>query len=189
MIVATSQLFAFADAIRPCLEVAYRLAEQLTDSPRQAEECVAEAALMGSRVRPFIEAGSDMRPWFMGLIMRSCGGRYRRWESPVQPWSGDTMGLPLYEAAQQTLGQDEDAATQILSRLSQADISIALRSLPWESRKVAALYYVVGFRYAELGAALEISAEEVRPRLRRAKRAMQQALCVRARAAGILPAA
>jgi RNA polymerase sigma factor (sigma-70 family) len=186
MTVATPFMPAFGEAIRPCLEIAYRLAEQLTESPRQAEDCLTEAALTGSRVRPFIEPGIDVRPWFMGLVMRSCGSRYRRWEPPSQAWMGDDHSLPLYEATG-AAQQDAEAAAHLFSRLSRSDVSAALRSLPWEMRKLAALYYVAEFRYDELAAALEVTTNELRPMLRRAKRAMQQALCARARAAGILP--
>lgn len=47
MTVATSHSMLFAEAIRPLLDVAYRVAEQLTDTSQQAEECLVEAAMVG----------------------------------------------------------------------------------------------------------------------------------------------
>lgn len=183
---------AFGEAISPCLEVAYQVAAQLTESPSQAEDCLAEAAILGSRAQPDFETDTDIRPVFLGLVLQRCRSRQgdAGERADLTAPSGDDS-LPLYEAAQSApwFGQEPDPAAVLFARLSTSDVSSALRALPFELRQVAALYYVAEFSYAELARALNMSMDLVRSRLHQARREMQRAMCVRAREVGILPAA
>lgn len=183
---------AFGDAIGPWLEVAYKVAVQLTASPSQAEACLAEAAILGSRARLEVEADREIGPVFLGLVLQRCRSRQEAGDRPsglTSPSSDDP--LPLYEAAQSAtwLEQEPDPAALLLSRLSATDVSSALRSLPYELQQVAALYYVAEFTYAELARAMNLSPDLVRSRLHRARRELERAMCARAREVGILPAA
>jgi RNA polymerase sigma factor (sigma-70 family) len=191
MTVASPHTLVFGEAIRPCLDIAYRVAEQLTDSPRQAEDCLVEAAVVGSQVRPRVEPGATVNPWFLGLVVRSCGARHRQWELPAPRHEASADALPLYEATRAAEWHDaeDEPARRLFARLQPGDITAALRSLPWEQRVVASLYYITQWSYEDLARALEITRQELRPRLHRARRALQVALCARARAAGVLPAA
>lgn len=179
MTVATPYAMPFTDAIRPTLDAAFRVAEQLTESPQQAEECLIEAAMLGSRVRPYVEAGVQVDPWFLGLVVRSCGGRNRRWELPARRYEVDMESLPLYSATRQARGSEPDRVRDLMARLPAGVVTAALRSLTWEHRVIAALYYVTEWSYSDLALALETTREELRPRLHRAKRALQEVLCER----------
>ena len=180
MTVASPHPLPFSDAIRPTLGAAYRLAEQLTESQQQAEECLVEAAMLGSRVRPYIEPGTQVDPWFMGLVVRSCGERSRRWEAPKRADDVDMEALPLYGSARGGSGpsSEKDRAERLMASLPAAEITAALRSLPWEHRVIAALYYVTQWSYGDLARALETTRDELRPRLHRARRALQVALAI-----------
>lgn len=183
---------AFGDAISPWLDTAYKLAAQLTESPSQAEACLVEAALLGSRAQPVVEAGADIRPAFLGLMLERCRSRQETGGAPAPlTLAPADDSLPLYDAAQSAawLKQEGDPAAVLLSRLTAADVSGALRTLPYYLREVAALYYVAELSYAELAEILNLPLGLVRSRLHRARREMERAMCARAREAGILPAA
>lgn len=121
--------------------------------------------------------------------MRTCGGRNRRWEMPRQLEADEA--LPLYSATRDAKwhDSDEDSARRLMEQLPATEITVVLRSLPWEHRVVSALYYITQWSYGDIAGALGTTREELRPRLHRARRALQMALWAKAKAAGILPAA
>lgn len=85
--------------------------------PPSAEDAVQEAAIKAWRKQHRLRPGTDLRPWFLGIVANECREhRRRRWTSVLR-WAE----VPAAAAA---LGVDLDASADLrrqLIRLTEAD--------------------------------------------------------------------
>ena len=59
---------AFTSLLRPLLEPAYRLAAGMLQDRQLAEDAVQEAAVKAWRKIHQLREGTEMRPWFLGVV-------------------------------------------------------------------------------------------------------------------------
>src|SRR5690242_1298448 len=75
---------AFEILLRPLLEPGYRLAGGMLQDAQAAQDAVQEAAFKAWRKLRQLRDGSDMRPWFLGIVANECrSARRSRWSSVV----------------------------------------------------------------------------------------------------------
>src|ERR1700674_4791894 len=75
---------AFEQLLEPLLGQAYRLACGLLHNHQAAEDAVQEAAFKAWRKLAQLREGSEMRPWFLGIVANECRSATRsRWWSVV----------------------------------------------------------------------------------------------------------
>jgi RNA polymerase sigma-70 factor (ECF subfamily) len=75
---------AFEALLEPLLDQAYRLACAMLHDHQAAEDAVQEAAFKAWRKLLQLREGSDMRPWFLGIVANECRTERRsRWRSVV----------------------------------------------------------------------------------------------------------
>src|ERR1700747_2247234 len=75
---------AFEVLLKPLLEPGYRVAGGMLQDPQAAEDAVQEAALKAWRKLRQLRDGSEMRPWFLGIVANECRTVKRsRWSSVV----------------------------------------------------------------------------------------------------------
>ncbi len=76
---------AFEILLRPLLEPGYRLAGGMLQDHQAAQDAVQEAAFKAWRKLRQLRDGSDMRPWFLGIVANECRTTRRsRWSSVLK---------------------------------------------------------------------------------------------------------
>src|ERR1700688_1380149 len=85
---------AFEILLEPLLEPGYRLAGGMLQDHQAAQDAVQEAAVKAWRKLRQLRDGSEMRPWFLGIVANECrSARRSRWSSVIK------MVLPDREEA------------------------------------------------------------------------------------------
>src|SRR5260370_24200269 len=86
---------AFEILLQPLLEPGYRLAGGMLQDHQAAEDAVQEAAFKAWRKLRQLRDGSEMRPWFLGIVANECRSvRRSRWSSVmklVEPARADSV--------------------------------------------------------------------------------------------------
>lgn len=76
---------AFEILLKPLLEPGYRLAGGMLQDHQAAQDAVQEAAFKVWRKLRQLRDGSEMRPWFLGIVANECRSvRRTRWSSVVK---------------------------------------------------------------------------------------------------------
>ena len=76
---------AFEILLGPLLEPGYRLAGGMLQDHQAAQDAVQEAAFKAWRKLRQLRDGSDMRPWFLGIVANECRSvRRSRWSSVLK---------------------------------------------------------------------------------------------------------
>jgi RNA polymerase sigma-70 factor, ECF subfamily len=75
---------AFEALLEPLLDQSYRLACAMLHDHQAAEDAVQEAAFKAWRKLLQLREGSDMRPWFLGIVANECRTERRsRWRAVI----------------------------------------------------------------------------------------------------------
>src|ERR1700680_4417000 len=73
---------AFEIMLKPLLEPGYRLAGGMLQDHQAAQDAVQEAAFKAWRKLRQLRDGSEMRPWFLGIVANECRSiRRSRWSN------------------------------------------------------------------------------------------------------------
>src|ERR1700694_5682840 len=76
---------AFEILLGPLLEPGYRLAGGMLQDHQAAQDAVQEAAFKAWRKLRQLRDGSEMRPWFLGIVANECrSARRSRWSSVLK---------------------------------------------------------------------------------------------------------
>jgi len=148
---------AFTSLLRPLLEPAYRLAAGMLQDRQLAEDAVQEAAVKAWRKIQQLREGSEMRPWFLGIVANQCRTTRRsRW------WSV----LKIDAEQRNTEAPDEAAVRRI-------DLRSALKRLGPQQRLVVVLYFYLDLPLDEIATIAGASFAAVRGRLYRGVRELR----------------
>jgi RNA polymerase sigma factor (sigma-70 family) len=86
---------AFEILLQPLLQPGYRLAGGMLQDHQAAQDAVQEAAFKAWRKLRQLRDGSEMRPWFLGIVANECRSvRRSRWSSVVkllEPASAESL--------------------------------------------------------------------------------------------------
>lgn len=149
---------AFDDLISPLMTQAFRLAYGILFDRGAAEDAVQEAALRSWRKLANLRLGTEMRPWFLAIVVNQCrdviGGRW---------WS--VIRLPSTPL--------KDAASYEDSVEVGADLRAALRRLPFNQREVLVLRFYGDLTVEHIAAMVGVPAGTVKSRLNRGLAAMR----------------
>jgi RNA polymerase sigma factor (sigma-70 family) len=142
---------AFTSLLRPLLESAYRMAAGMLQDRQLAEDAVQEAAVNAWRKIHQLREGTEMRPWFLGIVANECRTTRRsRWWGVLKMETERTSG----EAP------DEQAARGV-------DLRNALKRLGPDQRLVVVLYFYLDLPLEEIATIAGASLAAVRGRLYR----------------------
>jgi RNA polymerase sigma-70 factor (ECF subfamily) len=145
---------AFEAALGPLIEQAHRLATAMLHDPSAAEDAVQEASIKAWRKIDRLRPGSEMRPWFLGIVANECRTTLRsRWRRSMVP-------LADHDAA---VGAGLEASTATTQ-----DTLRALRELRHKDRVVLALHFYMDMPVEEIAATLGTSVAAAKARLYRA---------------------
>jgi len=148
---------AFTSLLRPLLEPAYRLAAAMLQDRQLAEDAVQEAAVKAWRKIQQLRDGTEMRPWFLGIVANQCRTTRRgRW------W-----GVLKIDAEPTNTESPDDAAVQGV------DLRNALKRLRPDQRLVVVLYFYLDLPLEEIATIAGASLAAVRGRLYRGIRELR----------------
>jgi RNA polymerase sigma-70 factor (ECF subfamily) len=149
---------AFETLLEPLLDQAYRLACAMIHDHQAAEDAVQEAALKAWRKLSQLRDGSDMRPWFLGIVANECRSTNRsRWSSVIR------TAIP--EATEESA---EDAV------LAGVELRRALRSMDPAKRLVLVLHWYLDLPLDEIAAITGASLHGAESRLSRATQELKR---------------
>lgn len=149
---------AFDQLLGPLVGKGFRLAYGMLHDPQAAEDAVQESAIRAWRKLDQLRPGTEMRPWFLGIVANQCRTISRgRW------WSV----LPLNERIRGTGQAMEDEIVHA------AAVRDAIRKLSPEHREVLVLHYYLDLPLDEVAAIAKIPVGTAKSRINRAIAAMR----------------
>ena len=181
---------AFTAEVAPHLHMLYRTALRMTQ-----QEQAAEDLLQDTLERAFVnfaryEPGTNVRAWLLRIMSNVRISGFRRVSRRPQTSSLDDVGeFSIYGAAWTEGIASVDVESDVLNRIGEEAILLAIDALPEDFRMVVVLSDVEGFSYKDMAAILEIPIGTVTSRLYRGRQQLQRALWEHAREAGYLAGA
>lgn len=152
---------AFEALLRPVIESAARLAYAMLQDRSEAEDVVQEAAFKAWKKVGNLRAGTDFRPWFMGIVANQCRSVRRR-----AGWSVlrmESLSLP------ERPGPEEAAVRS-------TDLRRALSAIPPEHRAALLLHFYMDLPLEDVAVALGLSVPGVKSRINRALKRLRPSL-------------
>lgn len=152
---AAEAVARFEAELRPLIPQALRLAAGMLLDGAAAEDAVQEAALLAWQRQDNRRQGTELGPWFLGIVANRCReARRGRWFR-VLKLAEPRPAVPSAPA--------DDAARSL-------DVRRALQNLPPQERLPLVLRFYLDLPMAEVAAVLGCSLEAAKSRLRRALR-------------------
>jgi RNA polymerase sigma factor (sigma-70 family) len=149
---------AFEILLTPLLEPGYRLAGGMLQDHAAAQDAVQEAAFKAWRKLRQLRDGSEMRPWFLGIVANECRSvRRSRWSSVVKVFQPEKA---------QALPTD--------SLLSGIELRRALRALDDKKRLALVLHWYLDLPLEEIATITGSSVHAVEGRLQRGIHELRQ---------------
>jgi RNA polymerase sigma factor (sigma-70 family) len=149
---------AFEILLQPLLEPGYRLAGGMLQDHQAAQDAVQEAAFKAWRKLRQLRDGSEMRPWFLGIVANECRSvRRSRWSSVVKV---------LEPATASTVSPD--------AVVSGIELRNALRSLDEKKRLALVLHWYLDMPLEEVAAVTGSSVHAVEGQVQRGMHELRQ---------------
>jgi RNA polymerase sigma-70 factor (ECF subfamily) len=177
----------FERDVLPLLSSMYGAALRLTRNPADAEDLVQETYLRAFRGFASFEEGTNLKAWLYRILTNNFINTYRKKQREPQTVEGpdDLDEWYLFDrlGARSVEGSAED---QVLDRLPDEDVQLALESLPENFRLPVLLADVEGFSYKEIADIMESPIGTVMSRLHRGRKALEKALWETAKERGLV---
>jgi RNA polymerase sigma factor (sigma-70 family) len=149
---------AFEILLDPLLEPGYRLACGMLHDHFAAEDAVQEAALKAWRKLSQLREGTEMRPWFLGIVANECRSTRRsKW------WSVVKSHLPQ--------GTEEESSEAVLDGL---ELRRALMAMDERKRLVLVLHWYLDLSLEEIAVATGSNLRAAESRLQRGIRELRR---------------
>jgi RNA polymerase sigma-70 factor (ECF subfamily) len=149
---------AFEALLEPVLDQAYRLACGLLHDHQAAEDVVQESAIKAWRKISNLREGTEMRPWFLGIVANECRSTRRsRW------WS--VMHSVLPEST------EESPDDKIIEGI---ELRRALRGMDPDKRLILVLHWYLDLPLNEIAHITGTSPDGAESRLLRATRELKR---------------
>lgn len=149
---------AFEILLEPLLEQGYRLACAILHDHHAAEDAVQEAAFKAWLKVSQLREGTEMRPWFLGIVANHCRSATRmRWWSVVRG-----------EPPEGTSAAPEEAVIEGL------ELRRALRSMDEAKRLILVLHWYLDLPLEEIAAVTGTSVHAAESRLLRATQELKR---------------
>jgi RNA polymerase sigma-70 factor (ECF subfamily) len=178
----------FAERVDAVLPDLYGRALRLCRDSTQAEDLAAEAVARAWAALPSLESRAAFRSWVFRILnntfLSMC--RTAQWQAEHEPLDGAEEEFSLFERLHQPfLLWWGDPERVFLNRVLREDLERAISGLPDPFRVVVVLVDVQGLTYRDAAELLDVPVGTVRSRLARARSALQKALWMHGREAGL----
>lgn len=149
---------AFEILLEPLLEQGYRLACAMLHDHHAAEDAVQEASFRAWLKVSQLREGSEMRPWFLGIVANQCrSARRARWWSVLRT-----------ERPEQEAGSPADLV------LEGVELRRVLRAMDAQKRLVLVLHWYLDLPLAEIAVVTGTSLHAAESRLLRATQELKR---------------
>lgn len=149
---------AFEILLRPLLDPGYRLAGGMLQDHQAAQDAVQEAAFKAWRKLRQLRDGTEMRPWFLGIVANECrSARRSRWTSVVKLLSPADAQAPPTDS--------------VLSRIQ---LRQALRALDEKKRLALVLHWYLDLPLEEIAEITGSSIHAVEGQIQRGMHELRQ---------------
>lgn len=151
----------YEEKVRAC-------AWKMVGDPNEVDDLTQESLLRLIRSLPGFRARSSFATWVYQIAHNTCVDAYRRRaRSPVVAarLEAEADGPPLVE---ELAAEDTDPEALLEDAIAECYVEQALRELPPDYARIAALRLLDGWSNEEIAAALDLSVDAVKGRLRRA---------------------
>jgi len=149
---------AFEILLAPLLEPGYRLAGGMLQDHQAAQDAVQEAALKAWRKLRQLREGSEMRPWFLGIVANECRSvRRSRWSSVVK--------------VLQPEGAESHPADSVLSGI---ELRLALRAMDQKKRLALVLHWYLDLPLEEIATITGSSVHAIEGQVQRGMHELRQ---------------
>ena len=149
---------AFELLLEPLLDQGYRLACGFLHDHQAAEDAVQEAAIKAWRKLDRLREGSEMRPWFLGIVANECRSTRRsRWWSVLRSDQPEA----IEEAREDTI-------------LEGVELRRALRAMDAAKRMVLVVHWYLDLPLDEIAAITGSSVHGAESRLLRATQELKR---------------
>lgn len=159
----------YQDKIRAC-------AWRMVGDPNEVEDLTQETALRLIRSLPGFQARSSFATWVYQIAHNTCVDAYRRRSRmPVAAaqLEGEEGELP---PAEQLVAEGTDPEALLEDSIAECYVEQALRELPQEYARIAALRLLEGWSNEEIASALGMSVDAVKGKLKRARARLRETL-------------
>ena len=159
----------------------HRVALQLTQSPVDAEELVAETVARACENFSSLRDVTKAKQWTLRILsntfLSTCRAKKRHQEVEYSENSEeDEKPFSLYDEVSWTSFEGNNPERELIAKLMDEDIHNAIAALPEEFRVAVVLCDIEGCSYDEIAATLEIPKGTVRSRLFRGRALLQKRL-------------
>ncbi|MET0800363.1 MAG: sigma-70 family RNA polymerase sigma factor [Actinomycetota bacterium] len=177
----------FERDVMPLLPSLYAAALRMTRNPTDAEDLVQETYLRAYRGFGGFQEGTNLKAWLYRILTNNFINTYRKKQREPQTVEGpdDLDEWYLYDR----LGGrnvELSAETEVLDRMPDEAVKLALESLPENFRLPVLLADVEGFSYKEIAEIMDTPIGTVMSRLHRGRKALQRALWETAKERGLV---
>jgi RNA polymerase sigma-70 factor, ECF subfamily len=149
---------------------------RLTRNPHDAEDLVQETMARACAGFPAFKPGTNLRAWLFRIMMNIFINGYRkRQREPLMVYESADDALAAMPGAHLSV-RAESAEELALSRLPDAEIVSAMRSLPADFRLAVYLVDVAGYSYREAAAMMGTPIGTVMSRLHRGRASLRAQL-------------
>ena len=169
----------FADQAMEYMPALYAAAMRMTRNRADAEDLVQEVYLRAYRGFGGFEQGTNLKAWLFRILTNAFINTYRaKQRRPQEAEIEDVEDLFLYHRLpavdQATRGRSTES--EVLERITDAEVKAALDDLPEQFRMPVYLSDVEGFAYKEIAEMLDIPIGTVMSRLHRGRKGLEKRL-------------
>ena len=164
------------------------VATRLTRSSVESEDLVQDTLVKAMRARTQFEPGTNLKAWLLRILTNTFINRYRR-GSLERSVAECEDSEPLWDGWMSTASMEamRDPESAALRPMLEAEIRVALASIPEDFRLVVILADVEELSYREIADILGCPIGTVMSRLHRGRRMLKLKLVEHAREMGIIP--
>jgi RNA polymerase sigma-70 factor (ECF subfamily) len=177
----------FERDVLPILPGLYGAALRMTRNPADAEDLLQEATLRAYRGFASFEEGTNLKAWLYRILTNSFINTYRKRQREPQTVEGpdDFDEWFLFDRLGSRSVQ-RSAEEDVLDRIPDAEVKVALESIPENFRMAVLLADVEGFSYKEIAEIMDVPIGTVMSRLHRGRKALEKALYGLAKERGLV---
>jgi RNA polymerase sigma factor (sigma-70 family) len=163
----------FETLVMPHLDAGYNLARWLLRDDSAAEDAVQDASMRAMRYIGSCR-GDDARPWWLGIVRKTCFTLLERGRSGPQWVEFDEALFDAVLAAAEPGGSQPEAELQ--RRRTRVQVDAAIRALAPPLREVIVLREFEDLAYADIARIVDVPLGTVMSRLSRARDKLRSVL-------------
>ncbi|MGB1204006.1 MAG: sigma-70 family RNA polymerase sigma factor [Chitinophagales bacterium] len=164
----------FEQEFLPHLEALYNFAYHLSYDEENANDLVQETFLKSYRFINSYKVGTNAKAWLFQILKNAFINQYRK--KNKRPIQVDFEDVVNYHDADAENVKHLNLGHEIFQGMMGDEVTIALNSLPIDSKTIVLLCDIEGFTYEEIATIINIPIGTVRSRIHRARNMLKEKL-------------